>query len=145
MNKVILMGRLGADPEFRTSGGNGILKMRVATTERFKDKDGNWTDRAEWHSVTCFGKRAEGLAKCLSKGSQVLIDGCLRTSSYEKDGDKRYKTEIIANEVELCGGKRDGDSAPRQRSGGGSAKHTAPKDDDDWSPPMVDDDDNLPF
>lgn len=137
MNKVILLGALGADPELKsTQSGQSVLKLRLATSEKYKDKDDKWQERAEWHSCTVWGKRAEGLAKILVKGSQILVEGSLRTSSYEKDGEKRYKTEVNAHNVLLCGGKR----AESARSGGGSAKHTAPQDDD--FPP---DDEPPPF
>ena len=117
MNVVHILGNLGADPELRvTAGGTAVLKLRVATTERAK-KGENWEDHTEWHSATAFGKRAEGLAKFLTKGSKVAITGKLRTSSYEKDGQKIYRTEIIADDVEPCGGKgggkkQDDDDAP---------------------------------
>lgn len=108
MNKVILSGRLGADPDMRGS----VLKLRLATNERRKDKDGNWGDHTEWHSVVVFGKRAEALHRLLSKGMRVLVEGKLRTSSWEKDGQKQYKTEVTADDIELLDGKRD--AAPRQ-------------------------------
>lgn len=115
-NSVRLFGNLGADPEYKvTSGGQGLLKLRVATNERVK-KGEEWIDHTEWHSVTCFGKRAEGLARILSKGSKVLVDGKLRTSSYEKDGEKRYRTEIIADDIVLGGGvkKSSNDEEPEE-------------------------------
>ena len=108
MNKVILSGRLGADPDMRGS----VLKLRLATNERRKNADGNWSDHTEWHSVVVFGKRAEALSRLLAKGSRVLVEGKLRTSSWEKDGQKQYKTEVIADDVELLDGKRD--AAPRR-------------------------------
>ena len=108
MNKVIISGRLGADPDMRGS----VLKLRVATNERRKDKDGNWGDHTEWHSVVVFGKRAEALSRLLRKGSRVLIEGKLRTSNWEKDGQKHYKTEIAADDLELLDGREAG-SAPR--------------------------------
>lgn len=110
MNKVILFGHLGADPELKMlNGGHAVLKMRLATSERRKKGD-EWIDHAEWHNVTVWGRRAEGLAKFLRKGSAILVEGSLRTSSYDdRDGNKRYRTEINANEVKAIGGKRDGD------------------------------------
>ena len=114
LNEVRLLGNLGADPELKMSqGGMAILKLRVATAARVKDKNETWIDKTEWHFVTVFGKRAEGLSKCLQKGSQLMVLGSLRSSSYEdRDGQKRYKTEIIADKVLLCGGKPSG--SPRQ-------------------------------
>lgn len=127
MNKAILLGNLGADPELRmTPGGQAILKLRLATTESYLDKSNTRQERTEWHSVTVWGKRGEGLAKVLSKGSQILIEGRIQTSTYEKDGEKRYRTEINATDVKLCGGRRgegDGPSrkAPPATDGGGHA------------------------
>jgi len=108
MNKVILSGRLGADPDMRGS----VLKLRLATNERRKSADGTWGDHTEWHSVVVFGKRAEALSRLLGKGSRVLVEGKLRTSSWEKDGQKQYKTEVISDDLELLDGKRD--AAPRR-------------------------------
>jgi single-strand DNA-binding protein len=120
MNKVILLGNLGADPEMKTSqSGTSIMKIRLATTSNVKKNDA-WEKVTEWHSVTVFGKRAEGLAKVLAKGSMILVEGSLRTSSYEKDGVKHYKTEVVADSVELAGGRRDDagarPQAPRPQS-----------------------------
>ena len=110
MNKTTLFGRLGRDPELKQAGNTTLLKFSIATTERVK-KGEVWTDHAEWHSIVIFGKRGEALAKLLFKGSQVLIEGSLRTSSWEKDGQKHYKTEISASDVHLV-------SAPREQGQG---------------------------
>ena len=113
MNRVLLVGNLGADPELRfTQGGQAVLNIRLATTERYLDKEKAWQERTEWHSVVVWGKRAEALAKILRKGGQIAVDGGLRTSSYDdRDGVKRYKTEIHASNVVLLGGKRDDEAA----------------------------------
>ncbi len=104
MNRVILLGNLGADPELRyTTAGAAVLSFRMATTETWVDKDRVRQERTDWHSVVLFGTRAEPLAKILVKGAGVLVEGGLRTSSYEKDGQKRYKTEIHARDVCLLG------------------------------------------
>lgn len=110
MNKVILLGNLGADPELRmTNGGQAVLNLRLATQERYQDRSGTAQERTEWHSVVVWGKRAEALSKLLSKGSRILAEGSLRTSSYDdRDGQKRYKTEVQALNIELCGGARGG-------------------------------------
>lgn len=117
LNRVMLFGNLGADPELKmTQGGTAILKLRVATAERYQDKGGNWQDRTEWHTVVVWGKRGEGLSKILSKGSTVFVEGSLRTTSYEKDGEKRYKTEVVAQKVLLGGspaGRRDAGNGRR--------------------------------
>jgi single-strand DNA-binding protein len=109
LNRVMLLGNLGADPELRyTKGGQAVMQLRLATTERFKDQSGNWSDRTEWHSVVVWGKRAEGLSKFLRKGSSIFVEGSLRTTSWEKDGQKHYKTEVNAREVLLAGGRGPG-------------------------------------
>lgn len=120
MNRVILYGHLGADPDLKMlQGGNAVLNLRLATKERRKKGD-EWVDHAEWHNVTVWGKRAEGLAKFLRKGSAILVEGALRTSSYEdRDGNKRYKTSINAENVTAAGGKRDGEGGG-SRGGGES-------------------------
>lgn len=122
MNKVILFGNLGADPELRrTNSGEAVLNLRLATTESYLDKNKQRQERTEWHSVTVWGKRGEALAGILRKGSRVLVEGSLRTSSYEKDGEKRYKTEIVAREIYLAG-----DGARSQGGYGGGTARTAP-------------------
>lgn len=119
LNKVLLLGNLGADPELKvTQGGQAVLKLRLATTESYLDKNNVRQERTEWHSVTVWGRRGEALAKILSKGSSVFIEGRISTSSYEKDGEKRYRTDIIANNVILPGrGPRSGEDRPE--GGGG--------------------------
>ncbi len=113
LNKVIIMGNLGADPELRIgAGGVAILKMRVATGESWQDKEQNWQERTEWHRVTVFGKRAENLAKFLRKGMFVTVDGQNRTSSYEKEGQKHYSTEVIAHSVWSPNAPRSAEAAP---------------------------------
>jgi single-strand DNA-binding protein len=105
MNKVYLLGNLGADPELKLlPSGTAVLKLRLATTETYLDKDKNKQDRTEWHHVTIFGARGEALAKHLSKGQKVLIEGRIHHSSSEKDGQKRYYTEIIATDLWFAGG-----------------------------------------
>lgn len=126
LNRVLLLGNLGADPELRmTPGGEAVLKLRLATTETYLDRNKTRQERTEWHSVTVWGKRAEALAKILSKGSSIFIEGRLQTRSYEKDGEKRYATDIIANNILLTGGgKRQGeDHAPAPKA---AAKPEAP-------------------
>ena len=106
MNRVFLLGNLGADPELRmTNGGQAVLNLRMATSETYLDKNKVRQEKTEWHNVTVWGKRAEALAKILSMGSRVCIEGSLRTSSYERDGQKHYRTDIVARNVLLCGGK----------------------------------------
>jgi single-strand DNA-binding protein len=106
LNRVTLFGNLGADPELRmTSASTPVLSFRLATTDVYFDKNQQKQERTEWHRVVLFGARAEALSHLLVKGSSVLVEGRLQTSSYEKDGSTRYKTEVIA--TELClGGRR---------------------------------------
>src|SRR5215813_4661044 len=105
LNRVMLLGNLGADPELRvTQGGQAILKLRLATTETYLDRNNARQERTEWHSVTLWGKRGEALSKFLTKGDRIFVEGRIQTSSYEKDGEKRYRTEIVANNVILGGG-----------------------------------------
>ena len=100
MNRVMLLGNLGADPELRyTPAGQAVLNIRLATNETFLDRNKVSQSRTEWHSVVVWGARAEALARILGKGTCLLIEGWLRTSSYEKDGVKRYRTEVVAKEV----------------------------------------------
>jgi len=120
LNRVMLLGNLGADPELRTtSGGQSVLKLRLATSETYLDRNRQRQEKTEWHSVVIWGKRAEALGKILSKGSRLFVEGGLRSSSYEdREGIKRYKTEIVANNVLLQGGKRS-ESAAQDSGGGG--------------------------
>ncbi len=145
LNRVLLLGNLGADPELRmTNSGQAVLKMRLATSETYLDRNRQRQERTEWHNVVVWGKRAEGLGKFLTKGSRLFIEGGLRTSSYEdRDGNKRYKTEVVANNVILAGsggGGRGGaargdfggeDEAPPPGGGGFSDSDYGGGDDDD--------------
>ena len=110
LNRVMLLGNLGADPELRfTQGGQAVLHLRLATTESYLDKDKVRRERTDWHNVTIWGKRGEALGKILTKGSSIFIEGSLRTSSYDnREGQKVYKTEVIANNVILAGGRGGG-------------------------------------
>jgi single-strand DNA-binding protein len=107
INKVILVGNLGADPETRyTPTGTAITTIRIATSESWKDKtSGEQQERTEWHRVKFFGRLAEIAGEYLKKGGQVYIEGKLRTEEYEKDGQKRYSTDIIADEMQMLGSR----------------------------------------
>lgn len=135
LNRVMLLGNLGADPELRfTQGGQAVLSLRLATTESYLDKDKVRRERTDWHTVVVWGKRGEALSKILGKGSSLFVEGSLRTSSYDdRDGNKRYKTEIIANNVILAGGRSRGgpgaedtgppaDFSPAPSGGGGGGR-----------------------
>jgi single-strand DNA-binding protein len=146
MNRVMLIGNLGAHPEVRlTQAGQTVLTMRLATTESYVDRDKVQRERTDWHNVVVWGRRADALARRLHKGARVFVEGSLRTSSYDdRDGKKRYKTEVVASDV-FCDadpgfGARDplgandgatpGDEAvrsdrpPRRRSGSLGASDT---------------------
>ena len=136
LNKVMLFGNLGADPELRvTPGGQAVLKLRLACTESYLDRNNTRQERTEWVSVTVWGKRGEGLAKILHKGDRIFVEGRLQTSSYEKDGEKRYRTEVVASNVLLGGGKRDAQPAqqePQQQRSNRAAEPRRPPPPDDF-------------
>lgn len=125
LNKVMLLGNLGADPELKvTQGGQAVLKLRLATTETYLDRNKTRQERTEWHSITLWGPRGEALAKFLTKGERIFVEGRIQTSSYEKDGEKRYRTEVVATNIILTGGKGRGgsDYAGDEGGGGGGAR-----------------------
>ena len=128
INKVIIVGNLGADPETRyTSGGAAITSIRIATSENWTDKQsGEKQERTEWHRVKLFGRLAEIAGEYLKKGRQVYIEGSLRTDKYtDKDGIERFSTDIIANEMQMLGGGSEGGAGgggggfQRSQGGGG--------------------------
>lgn len=127
MNKVILIGRLGRDPELRyTQGGTGVANFTVATNERWKDDAGEAKERTEWHKIVAWGAQAEFAAKYLAKGRQVLIEGRLQAREYEdKAGAKRSVVEIVAMRVEGLGPKPGDEPSPKV-GGEGKGKATPP-------------------
>jgi len=160
LNRVMLLGNLGADPELRmTSGGQAVLKLRLATSETYVDKNRQRQERTEWHNVVIWGKRAEALAKILTKGTRIFVEGGLRTSSYEdRDGNKRYRTEVVSSNILLQGSGGGGGGRGGGAAGGGGAYRDAAPPEDDGSegyrpqsgaPPAADfpetDDDDIPF
>jgi len=121
----MLLGNLGAEPELRvTPGGQAVLKLRLATNETYLDRSNVRQERTEWHRVTVWGRRAEALGKILQKGDLLFVEGRIQTSSYEKNGEKRYSTEVVANNIVLPGsGRARGEGAPmRETSGSGVAR-----------------------
>jgi single-strand DNA-binding protein len=124
VNKVILVGNLGKDPETRyMPSGSAVTNLRIATTEAWKDKQsGEQQERTEWHAVAMFGRLAEIAAEYLRKGSQVYIEGKLRTRKWQdKEGKDRYTTEIVADEMQMLGGKGGGAAAGAGAMAGGAA------------------------
>jgi single-strand DNA-binding protein len=127
LNRVMLLGNLGADPELRvTPGGQAVLKLRLATNESYLDRNNVRQERTEWHRVTVWGRRAEALGKILQKGDSLFIEGRLQTSSYEKNGEKRYSTEVVANNIILSGGRGRGEGARDSGGGGGRFSQREP-------------------
>ena len=124
LNRVMLLGNLGADPELRvTPGGQAVLKLRLATNETYLDRSNVRQERTEWHRVTVWGRRAEALGKILQKGDLLFVEGRLQTSSYEKNGEKRYSTEVVANNIVLPGsGRGRGEGAPAREGGTGGGR-----------------------
>jgi len=111
VNKVILVGNLGKDPEVKyTPQGTPVAKITLATNERFKGKDGNWQDRTEWHNVVLWQRLAEIAGEYLKKGGKVYIEGRLQTRSWDDktSGQKKYMTEVVANDLVLLGGRGEG-------------------------------------
>ena len=140
VNKVIVVGNLGQDPDTRyMPSGSAVTNLRVATNESWKDKQtGEQKDRTEWHSVAMFGRLAEIAAEYLRKGSQVYIEGKLRTRKWQdKDGNDRYTTEIIADEMQMLGGRSGGGAPAMNDSRPASAPPSQPSGDDF--------DDDIPF
>lgn len=130
VNKVIIVGNLGRDPELRyTQSGTAVCQLNIATTRAYNNRNNDRVEETEWHRVVVWSKQAEHCNQYLSKGRQVYVEGRLQTRSWEdKDGNKRYTTEIIANDVQFLGGRGadgggggGGGGAPRGGGGGGGA------------------------
>jgi len=123
LNKVILVGHLGQDPKISyTQSGQPVANLRMATSERFKDKSGQWTDRTEWHSIVAWGKDAEFCSNYLGKGALIMIEGRLQTRKWQdKDGQDRYSTEVVANRVQSLGGRQGAEGSSGMRPQGGMA------------------------
>ena len=165
VNKVILVGNLGADPELKyTPSSRALCNLRIATTEVFKDKGGQRQEKTEWHRVTVWGDQAENCSKYLAKGRSVYVEGRLQTRSYDKDGQKHYATDVVADRVVFLGGGGGGgpggaagaggggagsagggggESGGFRRGGGGRAEGPADEGDVGGGPPISDDD--IPF
>src|SRR6478736_491902 len=136
VNKVILIGNLGRDPETRyTTGGDAVTNLRIATTETWKDKSGDKQEKTEWHSVVLFGRQAEIAGEYLKKGRSVYIEGRLQTRKYtDKEGVEKYSTEIVGDRMQLLGSREGtggadvdfgGESSSRASGGGGSRSSSA--------------------
>ncbi len=156
INKVILIGNLGNDPEVRyTAGGSAVANVSLATTESWRDKEsGEQQEKTEWHRVVFFGRLAEIVAEYLKKGSQIYVEGRLQTRKWQdKEGNDKYSTEIVANEMQMLGGRGGGgggEGGSSRSSGGGESRSRdrAPSKSADKGASKADDefvDDDIPF
>ena len=152
VNKVILLGNVGKDPEIKsTPGGMTIATFSIATSDRAKDKDGNYQDRTEWHNLVAFQRTAEIVRDYVKKGAKLYVEGKIQTRSWDDktSGEKKYRTEIIVNDISLLSGRGDeggggGGGYSRQSSGGGSYEQRAPAQSEDYADTGITDDD-IPF
>lgn len=145
VNKAILIGNLGKDPELRyTPSGQAVASFPIATSDKFKDKDGNWQERTDWHNIVVWGRQGETAKEYLSKGRSVYIEGRIQTRSYEdRDGNKKWITEIVAQRVQFLGSRDSGGSGGgRDESYSNSSQEAQPVGD---QPMVSDEDDDLPF
>jgi single-strand DNA-binding protein len=139
VNKVILIGNLGADPEVRfTQGGQAVANFRIATSESWKDKQGNPQERTEWHRIVVWGKLAELCGEYLKKGRQCYVEGRLQTREWtNKENQKQWTTEVVAQQVTFLGGRGEGPSAPRPQPQNGTSQA-------DYGPPPMEDPGPMP-
>ncbi len=148
VNKVILVGNLGADPELKyTPSSRAVANLRIATTEVYKDKGGQRQEKTEWHRVTVWGDQAENCAKYLAKGRSVYVEGKLQTRSWDKEGQKHYSTDVVADRVVFLGGGGGGGGGAGAGeggdAGGGRAAGGSSRPAENIGPPISDDD--IPF
>src|ERR1700722_11984501 len=128
VNKVFLLGNVGKDPEIRaTAGGMTVASFSLATADRQKDAQGNWADKTEWHNIVCFQRTAEVVRDYVKKGSQILVEGKIQTRSWDDktSGEKKYKTEILCNELTLLGGRAGAEGGSGYSSGSSYSKPSA--------------------
>ncbi len=139
LNKVMLIGNLGKDPEVRyTASGTAVAGFSLATSERFKGKNGEWEDRTEWHNITLWGRLAEIAGEYLAKGKTVYIEGRLQTRKWQdRDGKDRYTTEIVGEKMQMLSGKGEGGGRP----GGSRGESQEPS----YEEPAFNPDDDIPF
>jgi len=129
VNKVILIGNLGKDPETRyLPSGDAVANFSIATTEKFKDKSGAMQEHTEWHRISFFGRQAEIAGEYLKKGSPVYVEGRIRTRKWQdKEGQDRYSTEIVGDRMQLLGGRGGAESMGREPAAGGSGASSGEK------------------
>jgi single-strand DNA-binding protein len=149
MNKAIIIGNLGADPEIKTfNNGNKVANLRVATSRKYKDRNGQLQEETEWHSVACFGPKADVCEKYLSKGEKVAIEGRIQTRSWDdRNGEKRYSTEIVAMDLQML--SPSGSQGAKKPSGNAASPAQGKANNPPSTPPPAtaagQDDDDLPF
>jgi len=150
VNKVILLGNVGKDPEIRsTGGGTMVANFTLATSDRFQDPQGNWQDRTEWHNLVAFKRLAEIVRDYVKKGSKLYIEGKIQTRSWDdkETGAKRYRTEIIVNDLSLLSGRDDGSAGGYSRSSSAATNvdQRQPAGHDDYSQSAEISDEDIPF
>ena len=152
VNKVILVGNLGKDPEVKyTPSGTPVAKFSLATNERFKDKAGEWQDRTEWHNIVAWQRLAEIIGEYVKKGSKIYIEGRLQTSSWEdkQSGEKKYRTEVVASDLVLLGGRGEGgggDHEGRQSRGAANSFDQRTSHSEEHAPSSAEiTDEDIPF
>ncbi len=150
VNKVILLGNVGKDPEIRsTPSGVMVATVTLATSDRQKDAQGNWQDRTEWHNLVAFNRTAEIIRDYVKKGSKLYVEGKIQTRSWDdkESGQKRYRTEILVNDLSLLSGREEGSSGGYSRSSGSTAgfDQRPPAGSDDISQAAEISDDDIPF
>lgn len=145
LNKVMLIGNLGKDPEVRyTTSGTAVASFSLATSERFKNRNGDWEDRTEWHNVTLWGRLAEIAGEYLAKGRTVYIEGRLQTRKWQdRDGRDRYTTEVVADKMQMLGGK--GEGGPGRQGAGRATGDSGIGDAPGYEEPVFNPDDDIPF
>ncbi|MFK8138585.1 MAG: single-stranded DNA-binding protein [Bdellovibrionales bacterium] len=148
LNKVMVIGRLGNDPELRqTGGGQAVCTMNLATSENWTDKEGNRQERTEWHRVVVWGKQGENCAKYLSKGRQAYVEGKLQTRSWETpQGEKKYTTEVVAQMVQFLGDNGNASQGRSNNNNTASSNSNEPDFSQDFAPePFFDSNEEVPF
>jgi single-strand DNA-binding protein len=152
VNKVILLGNVGKDPEIRsTPGGAIVASFGLATSDRFQDQQGNWQDRTEWHNLVAFKRNAEIIRDYVKKGSKLYVEGKLQTRSWDdkESGQKRYKTEVVVFDISLLSGREDGSGGGSRSAASGSSAASfdqrPPAGQDDAAQSAEISDDDIPF
>ena len=148
VNKVILLGNVGKDPEVRsTGGGTMVANFSLATSDRFQDQQGNWQERTEWHNLVAFKRTAEIVRDYVKKGSKLYIEGKIQSRSWDdkETGAKKYRTEIIVNDLSLLSGREDGGGYSRSSNASSNMDQRPPAGIDDVAQSAEISDDDIPF